>query len=53
MEYSVSIYVEGDREIQLEEVVQLADAVAAHNGVASLLRILVARRSGQAEEKMW
>ena len=35
MEYSVSIYVEGDREIQLEEVVQLADAVAAHKGVAS------------------
>jgi hypothetical protein len=31
----VALQAEGDREVQLEEVVDLADAVAAHEGVAS------------------
>jgi hypothetical protein len=35
MRYSVSIIAEGDREIRLDEVVELADAVATLNGVAS------------------
>mgnify|MGYP003341524155 CR=1 FL=1 len=35
MQYSISIYVEGDEEITLEQVVALADAVAKHNGIAS------------------
>jgi len=35
MNYSVSIVAEGDREVTLDEVVELADAVAALNGVAS------------------
>jgi hypothetical protein len=35
MNYSVSIVAEGDREVTLEEVVELADAVASLNGVAS------------------
>jgi len=35
MKYSVSIAAEGDREISLEEVVELADAVAAFSGIAT------------------
>ena len=35
MRYSVSIVAEGDREIRLDEVVELADAVAPLDGVAS------------------
>ena len=35
MKFSVSIHVEGDREVTLEEVVELADAVAGLNGIAS------------------
>lgn len=33
--YSVSMQAEGDREVTLEEVVELADAVAGLNGIAS------------------
>lgn len=35
MQFSVSIVAEGDREIGLDEIVELADAVAGLNGVAS------------------
>ncbi len=35
MRYSISLYAEGDREVSLEEVVELADAVAALEGIAS------------------
>lgn len=35
MQYSISLYAEGDREVTLEEVVELADAVAGLNGIAS------------------
>lgn len=35
MRWIVALQAEGDREIELEEVVELADAVAAHEGVAS------------------
>ena len=35
MRYSVSLYAEGDREVTLDEVVELADAVAPLNGIAS------------------
>lgn len=35
MQYSVSLQTEGDREITLEEVVELADAVAPLGGIAS------------------
>jgi hypothetical protein len=35
MKWSVSLVAEGDRELALEEVVELADAVAAHDGVAT------------------
>lgn len=35
MRYSVSMRAEGDREITLEEVVELADAVAGLSGIAS------------------
>lgn len=35
MRYSVSLQAEGDREITLDEVVELADAVAGLNGIAS------------------
>ena len=35
MRWSVSILAEGDREIEMSEVVELADAVAASNGVAT------------------
>jgi hypothetical protein len=33
--YSVSIVAEGDREVTLEEIVELADAVAPLEGIAS------------------
>lgn len=35
MKWSVSLQAEGDREVTLEEVVELADAVAIHNGIAT------------------
>ena len=35
MRFSVSIQAEGDREVTLEEVVDLADAVATLEGIAS------------------
>lgn len=35
MKFSVSIYAEGDRIISLEEVVELADAVAPFSGIAT------------------
>lgn len=35
MKYSISLEAEGDREITLEEVVELADVVAPLNGIAS------------------
>ena len=35
MQYSVSVYADGDREITLEEVVELADAVAPLGGIAT------------------
>lgn len=35
MKFSVSIYAEGDRIIELAEVVELADAVAGLSGIAS------------------
>ena len=35
MRYSISVYAEGDREVTLEEVVVLADAVAPMGGIAS------------------
>ena len=35
MKYSISLYCEGDREVKLEEVVALADAVAVYSGIAS------------------
>ena len=35
MRYSVSLQTEGDREVTLEEVVELADAVAGLGGIAS------------------
>jgi hypothetical protein len=35
MRYSVSVIAEGDREIRLDEVVELADAVARLDGIAS------------------
>lgn len=35
MKYSVSLRAEGDREITLEETVELADAVAPFEGIAS------------------
>ncbi len=35
MRYSVSVVAEGDREIELAEVVELADAVAHLGGIAS------------------
>jgi hypothetical protein len=33
--YSVSLAAEGDREVTIDEVVALADAVARHEGIAS------------------
>lgn len=35
MKYSISLEAEGDREITLDEVVELADAVAPLSGIAS------------------
>jgi len=35
MKYSISIYAEGEREISLAEIVELADAVAMYSGIAS------------------
>ncbi len=35
MRWSVSLLAEGDREISLDEVVELADAVAVHEGIAT------------------
>ena len=35
MKFSVSVVAEGDRPITLEEVVEFADAVAIHSGIAS------------------
>ena len=35
MRFSVSLQAEGDREVTLEEVLELADAVAPLNGIAS------------------
>ena len=35
MKFSVSLQTEGDREVTLEEVVELADAVAGLGGIAS------------------
>ena len=35
MRWSVSVVAEGDREVTREEIVELADAVASHNGIAS------------------
>lgn len=35
MRYSISVYAEGDREVTLDEVVLLADAVAPLGGIAS------------------
>ena len=35
MRWSVSLQAEGDREVKLEEVVELADAVAVHEGIAT------------------
>jgi hypothetical protein len=35
MRWTVALQAEGDREITLDEVVELADGVAAHEGVAS------------------
>jgi hypothetical protein len=35
MKYSISLEAEGDREMTLDEIVELADAVAPLNGIAS------------------
>lgn len=35
MRWSVSLTAEGDRVVSLEEVVELADAVAGHEGIAT------------------
>jgi hypothetical protein len=35
MKFSVSLYAEGDREIELAEVVEFADAVALYSGIAT------------------
>ena len=35
MRFSVSVYADGDREVTLDEVVDLADAVAPLGGIAS------------------
>lgn len=35
MRWSVSLVAEGDRVVTLDEVVELADAVAAHQGIAT------------------
>ncbi len=35
MRWSVSFEASGDRELEIEEIVELADAVAVHSGIAS------------------
>ncbi|MEY4901439.1 MAG: hypothetical protein RLZZ190_166 [Actinomycetota bacterium] len=35
MKFSVSIFADGDREMTLEEIVELADAVAIYSGIAT------------------
>ncbi len=35
MRFSVSVVADGDREMSIDEIVELADAVAASNGIAS------------------
>jgi hypothetical protein len=35
MKFSVSLVADGDREMMIDEIVELADAVAASNGIAS------------------
>lgn len=35
MRFSVSLVADGDREMTIDEIVELADAVATHNGIAS------------------
>ncbi|HEY1484548.1 MAG TPA: hypothetical protein VGF84_00515 [Micromonosporaceae bacterium] len=35
MKWSVSVIAEGDRELSREEIVEFADAVAPHGGIAS------------------
>ena len=35
MKFSVSLVADGDREMTIDEIVELADAVAAHGGIAS------------------
>jgi hypothetical protein len=35
MKFSVSLVADGDREMTIDEIVELADAVAAHDGIAS------------------
>lgn len=35
MKFSVSIFADGDREMKLEEIVELADAVAIYSGIAT------------------
>ncbi len=35
MRWSVSVVADGDREMRIEEIVELADAVATCNGIAS------------------
>ena len=35
MKFSVSLVADGDREMTIDEIVELADAVAPHGGIAS------------------
>ena len=35
MKWSVSVVADGDREMTIDEIVELADAVAPHDGIAS------------------
>lgn len=35
MKWSISVIAEGDRVMSIEEIVELADAVAPHSGIAS------------------
>ncbi len=35
MKFSVSLVADGDREMTIDEIVELADAVATHGGIAS------------------
>ena len=58
MRFSVSLQAEGDREVTLEEVVELADAVAPLNGIASGYgtfgygaQIVVEAREGLVEQQ--